>query len=44
MQTSSLAGVNLTGADLTKRLFRQTFGRLETVAITPDGQTVAIWR
>ncbi|MCB0108697.1 MAG: hypothetical protein KDE53_22405, partial [Caldilineaceae bacterium] len=42
MQKSALAGVNLTGADLTNCLFRQTFGRLETVAITPDGQTVAI--
>lgn len=42
MQKSSLAGMNLTGADLTNCLFRQTFGRLETVAITPDGQTVAI--
>ncbi|MBV7337273.1 WD40 repeat domain-containing protein [Chloroflexi bacterium TSY] len=42
MQTRSLAGVDLTRADLAKCLFRQTFGRMEAVAISPDGQFVAI--
>ncbi|MBV7333357.1 NACHT domain-containing protein [Chloroflexi bacterium TSY] len=42
MQNRSVAGLNLAQADLTNCLFRQTFGRVEAVAISPDDQVVAI--
>lgn len=42
MQKHPLTNINFAHANLTNCLFRQTFGRLETVTISPDGQTVAI--
>jgi WD40 repeat protein len=34
--------LNLTGADLSRSLFNQTFGRVEAVAVSPDGDKFAI--